>query len=243
MIDHLLEFFRDTPGLDEMVLRHLHLSFAPVAAAAALAIPAGLLIGHTRRAEFITVTLANLGRAVPSFAILALALIVVIRVGADDFGFWSTFVALFFLALPPIVLNAYIGVKNVDPDVVEAAAGQGLSGAQVLRRVELPLAAPLVVAGLRTAVVQSIATATLGALVAAGGLGYPIVLGFNAGDTSSLVGGAFMVAVLAVGAEAAFAIVERTIRPAGMSPSRKVAPIRNLAELRRPTESPVEPVD
>jgi len=220
MIDQLTAFFSETPNVEDLIIRHLQLSFVPVGAALLVAFPLGLFIGHSRRWEFLAVTLANLGRALPSFAILSLALIVVIRVGWEDFGFWSTFVALFFLSVPPIVVNTYTGIKNVDRDAVEAALGQGLSGFDVLRHVELPLAAPLVIAGVRVAAVQSVATATLGALVAAGGLGDPIVLGFRASDDALLVGGALLVAVLAVVTELVFAAAERIARPKGPMGSR-----------------------
>ena len=237
MIEHLGTFFEETPDVWGLVLRHLQLSFVPVAAALVIALPLGLFIGHARRMEFITVTLANLGRAIPSFAILSLALIVVIRAGIEDFGFWATFTALFFLSLPPVVVNTYTGVKNVDPDLVEAAVGQGLSGGQILREVEIPLAMPLIVAGIRTAAVQSVATATLGALVAAGGLGDPIVLGFRASDDPSLIGGAFLVAVLAIGTEVVFALLERALRPKGASKRRKVDPFEHVAQVRQPGSS------
>lgn len=234
MIEHLLNFFEETPDIWSVVLRHLQLSFVPVAAALVVALPLGLFIGHARRLEFVTVTLANLGRAIPSFAILSLALIVVIRMGIEDFGFWATFVALFFLSLPPVVVNTYTGVKNVDADLVEASVGQGLSGKQILRQVEIPLAMPLIVAGTRTAAVQSVATATLGGLVAAGGLGDFIVLGFRAGDDPSLIGGAFLVAVLAIATEIVFAVIERAFRPKGSSGPRTIEPIEDLAQVGRP---------
>lgn len=234
MIGDLRTFFEQTPDEWTVILQHLKLSFVPVAAALALALPLGLYIGHARRFEFVTVTLANLGRAIPSFAILSLALIPVIRAGIDDFGFWATFVALFFLSLPPIVVNTYTGVKNVDQDLIEGARGQGLSGRQILMKVEIPLAAPLIVAGARTAAVQSVATATLGALVAADGLGSYIVLGFRAADDPSLVGGALLVALLAVGTEIVFALVERLVRPKGASGRKKVAPIESAAQVRQP---------
>ena len=192
---------------------------------------------YVRRLEFVTVSLANLGRAIPSFAILSLALILVIRIQpAGDFGFWTTFIALVFLCLPPIVVNTYTGVKNVDAELLEAARGQGMSGGQVLRSVEIPLAAPLIVAGIRTAAVQSVATATLGALVAAGGLGDPIVFGFRAGDDPSLIGGAFLVAVLAIGTEAVFAVIERFARPRGVPRETEVSPIEDVAAVRRPAD-------
>ena len=234
MIEEVMTWFRDTPDEWSLILRHLQLSFVPVLAAFAIAAPLGLFIGHTRRLEFITVTLANFGRAIPSFAILSLALIPVINAHIEDFGFWATFFALFFLSLPPIVVNTYTGVKNVDAELKEAAVGQGLSGLQVLRQVEVPLAAPLIVAGLRTAAVQSVATATLGALVAAGGLGEPIIYGFRANDDGALLAGAFLVALLAVGTEAVFALAERFLRPVGTTPPSKVRPITNAAEVRRP---------
>lgn len=238
MITEFLGWFRETPDEWSIILRHLQLSFVPVFAAMSVAIPLGLFIGHTRRLEFITITLANFGRAIPSFAILSLALILVINVGITDFGYWSTFIALFFLSLPPIVVNTYTGVKTVEPDLVESAVGQGLSGGQVLSQIEVPLATPLIVAGVRTAAVQSVATATLGALVAAGGLGDPIVLGFRASDDGALLAGAFLVAVLAIGTEGLFALTERFLRPAGATPQPKVTAITDLAEARRPPEIP-----
>lgn len=234
MIGDLRTFFEETPDEWTVILEHLRLSFVPVVAALALALPLGLYIGHARRFEFVTVTLANLGRAIPSFAILSLALIPVINVGIKDFGFWATFIALFFLSLPPIVVNTYTGVKNVDQDLIEGARGQGLSGRQILREVEIPLALPLIVAGIRTASVQSVATATLGALVAAGGLGGPIVLGFRASDDPSLIGGAFLVAVLAIGTEGVFALLERALRPKGDSKRRKVDPFEHVAQVLQP---------
>lgn len=230
VIEDLFTFFRETPDIWGLVFRHLQLSFVPVVAATAVALPLGLFIGHARRLEFVTVSLANLGRAIPSFAILSLALVVVIRFGIEDFGFWATFVALFFLSLPPMVVNTYTGVKNVDAELLEAARGQGLSGRQILRSLEIPLGAPLIVAGIRIAAVQSVATATLGALVAGGGLGDPIVFGFRAGDDPSLIGGAFLVAVLAIGTEVAFAVLERLTRPRGTSRHAEVGPAGVLAD-------------
>ncbi len=233
MIDLLGDFLAETPDEWAIVARHLQLSFVPVAAAIAIAVPLGLFIGHTRRLEFMTVTLANVGRAIPSFAILSLAFMVVIRAGVTDFGFWATFSALFLLSLPPIVVNTYTGVKTVDPDLIEAAVGQGLSGRQVLRQVEVPLAAPLMVAGIRTAAVQSVATATLGGLVAAGGLGLPIVFGFRAGNDSALIGGALLVALLAIATEVVFAIVQRAVIPKGAPEREEVTPLAHPAEIRR----------
>jgi osmoprotectant transport system permease protein len=234
-MDQVIEWFQTAGNIPEEVARHLYLSFIPVMAAVALALPVGLYIGHRRRFEFIAVTLANLGRAIPSFAILSLFLPFSIRIGLG-LGFWPTFAALFVLSIPPILINTYVGVKEVDGDTIEAARGVGYSEGQVLRKIELPLAAPLVVAGIRTAAVQSVATATLGALVAAGGLGDPIVLGFATGKIGPLVGGALLVAGLALITELALGWVERRATPKGVGPSRE-APLQQFGQVPRPALS------
>jgi osmoprotectant transport system permease protein len=199
-------------GIPLRVLEHLEISAVAVAAATLLALPAGLFIGHTRRAEFVTITAANFGRAIPSFAVLALAFPVALQF---DLGFSivPVVVALFLLAIPPILTNTYVGVKGIDRDTVEAAIGMGMAGGEVLRRIELPLASPLIVAGVRTSAVQVVATATLGAVVAGGGLGRFIVDGFAQQDDGMLLGGALLVASLAIVTELAFGIVERIVRP------------------------------
>jgi osmoprotectant transport system permease protein len=219
------------------VLRHLYLSFAPVLAAAVSALPVGLYIGHRRRFEFAAVQLANLGRAVPSFAILALAFAFFVGIGRG-FSIWPTFTALFFLSLPPILINAHIGVKGVDPEVIESARGMGLSEFQILSRIELPLAAPLIVTGIRTAAVQCVATATLGALVAAGGVGFYIVYGFRTNNLELKVGGAVLVAILALATELGLGLVARAVRPKGAprAPSR-VEPLEQASQLPRPVST------
>ena len=214
MIPDVIDWFQTTPDIWSTVLEHMKLSYLPVLGAMCLALPVGLWIGHYRRFEFFAVTAAGLGRAIPSFAILALALPISIKLGLG-LGFWPSFVALFFLALPPIVTNTYIGVKSVDADTVEAARGMGLNDKQILGTIELPLAAPLIIAGIRTAAVQSVATATLAALVAGGGLGEYIRLGFRTGDDAPLLGGAILVALLAIATELLFIVIERVARPKG----------------------------
>ena len=198
-------------GIGARLAEHVWLSALSLAIAALVALPIGLYIGHVRRAEFVTVTVANLGRAVPSFAVIALALPISIQLGFG-LGFWPTFVALFLLAIPPIVTNTYVGIKGVDADAVEAARGMGMTGGQVLRQVEIPLAAPVVVAGLRTSAVQVVATATLGALVGWGGLGRFIRDGFSQGDDVLILGGALLVAALAIATELAFGALQRAVR-------------------------------
>jgi osmoprotectant transport system permease protein len=194
------------------LVEHIELSAAAVAIAATLALPLGLYIGHTGRGEFVAVSAANLGRAIPSFGILAFVFPFTLRY-LPGFGFWPTLIAMFLLAIPPILTNTYVGIKNVDRDTVEAARGMGMSEGQILARIELPLAAPLVVAGLRTAAVQVIATATLGAFVAWGGLGRFIVDGFAQQDHGMILAGAVLVAALAIVAEISLALVERAVTP------------------------------
>lgn len=199
-------------GIGNRLSEHVQISLLSVALACVVALPAGLAIGHLRRGRFVVVSVANLGRAIPSFAILALALPVTIGLGLG-LGFWPTVIALFLLAIPPILTNTYVGIEGVDADTVEAARGMGMSGAEVLFRLELPLAAPLVVAGLRTSVVQVVATATLAALVAWGGLGRFIIDGFAIRDNVQILGGAILVAALAVAAELLFEALERLVTP------------------------------
>jgi osmoprotectant transport system permease protein len=184
----------------------------------------GLFIGHTRRAEFISVTIANLGRAIPSFAILAFVFPITLRLELG-LGFWPTVIALVFLAIPPILTNTYVGVKGVDPDTVEAARGTGMSGRQILTAIEIPLAARLIVSGFRTSAVQVVATATLGAVIASGGLGRYIVDGFAFGTFGEngvagrqmVVGGAILVAALALIVEVGLGLLERAVVPRGTS--------------------------
>lgn len=225
----LVEWFSTTDDIPTKLFEHARLSFLPVLAAIAIAVPIGMYIGHRRRFEFLAVTIANLGRAIPSFAIVALTLPLSIRFGLG-LGFWPTFAALFFLAVPPIFVNTYIGVRDVDADVVEAGRGMGLTEPQLLRSVELPLGLPLVVTGIRTAAVQSVATATLAALVAGGGLGDYIRLGFRSGNGPTLLGGAILVAAMALVTEVLLGWVERKVRSAR---GQELRPFEEVAQIAR----------
>jgi osmoprotectant transport system permease protein len=201
-------------GIPTRVLEHVEISLISVAIAVAIALPAGLLIGHTRRGEFLTVSVANLGRAIPSFAILSIVFQVIINVRPRlGFTIIPTVIALVLLAIPPILTNTYVGVQAVDQDTVEAARGMGMRGGQVLRSLELPLAAPLIMAGTRTAAVAVVATATLAALIGGGGLGRYIIDGFAQGNGPMVLAGAVLVAILAIFTELVFAGLERAIAP------------------------------
>jgi osmoprotectant transport system permease protein len=195
-------------GRDAIPVRlaeHVALSALAVGAGIAIALPLGLFIGHTGRGAFAAVNLANIGRAVPSYGLLVIL-----------FGFFATSVrdpavfangptvlAMIALAIPPIVTNTYAGLRDVDREVIEAARGIGMRGAQVLRRVELPLAMPVIMAGVRTATVQVVATAALGAIIGGGGLGRYIIQGLRRFDDARLIAGALMIALLAIGADLA----------------------------------------
>ncbi|MCB2223669.1 MAG: ABC transporter permease [Actinobacteria bacterium] len=217
-------------GILNRVFEHVQLSAFTMAVALAVALPPALALGHRNRGGGLVVTVVNLGRAIPSFGILALALPFTIELarGIDLFGwefspissglgFWPTFVALLALAVPPIFANGFTAVRDVDPGTVEAARGMGLTERQILRSIEVPMAMPVVYAAMRVASVQVVATATLGALVAWGGLGRFIIDGFAQQDDVQVFAGAVLVALLAVATEALFAFGERWAIPRGIA--------------------------
>jgi osmoprotectant transport system permease protein len=178
-----------------------------------IALPLGLAIGHTRRGAGAVVAITNVGRAVPSIGILGIAYVLTLPLVAAldlrNIGTPATVIALVALAVPPIVVNTYTGIRDVDADIVEAARGMGMSGGQVLRRVETPIALPVILAGIRTSSVQVIATATLGAILSTGGLGRYIIDGFAQLDEPQMVAGALLVMLLVLVSEAVFALVQR----------------------------------
>lgn len=208
-----------THGVLNRTWEHVQISAISVAIAAALALVPGVILGHLGRGGVFAVAVVNIGRAVPSFGILALALPVSIKLGLG-LGFWPTLIALVALALPPMFTNAYTGVRQVDPALTEAATGMGMKGSQVLWDIELPSASPLIIAALRISSVQVVATATLGALVAWGGLGRFIIDGFAQGDRVMVFAGGLLVALLAVLTELAFSLAERLAIPKGLRISR-----------------------
>jgi osmoprotectant transport system permease protein len=217
-------------GIPTRLGEHLLLSGLATAIALLLALPVGVLFGHVGRGGFFAVNVANLGRALPSMALLALALPVAFALKLG-LGFWPTFLALVPLGIPAILTNSYVAVREVDRDVVEAARGMGFREDQVLRRVELPMAAPIIIAGVRNAAVAIVATATLGALVAGGGLGRYIVDGLARQEYERLFVGALLVALLAIATEVAFGVFERLTVSAGV---RGLAASREAALEERP---------
>lgn len=206
-------------GILDRLSQHVQLTVVVMVIACAIGLPIGLWVGHRRRGEVLAVNAAGIGRALPSFGILALAYPFTLRHLPHPFGYWPTLIALIFLAVPPLVTNAYVGVRNADQDTVDAARGIGMSGRQILFNVELPLATPLILSTLRLIAVQVIATATLGAVVGWGGLGRFVVTGIADGDTGQLLGGALLVAALAIVVDLAFALAARLATHSG-APAR-----------------------
>jgi len=219
LINEVVAWFADpsnwtgTSGILNRTLEHLVLSLASVVAAILIAVPAGLFIGHTGRGAFITVTVANLGRSIPSYALL------IIFVTWFGIGFAAAFPALVVLALPPILTNTYVGLREVDRDMVEAGRAMGMRETQLLRRVEVPIALPVIVSGVRVAAVQVVATATLAALVGGGGLGRFIVDGFALRQQDMLVAGAILVALLALLTERSLTFLEGRVVSPGLRPT------------------------
>jgi osmoprotectant transport system permease protein len=209
--------WRGTAGIPNRVYEHLQLSGLAVLLAVLLAGPTGMMLGHVRRGGVLAVAVVNIGRALPSFGILALALLLTLRLGLG-LGFWPTFVALFLLALPPVFTNSYTGVREVPGEVVESARGMGMREREILQAIEFPLALPVIAAAVRVAAVQVVATAPLGALVAWGGLGRYIIDGLAQRDFVEVTAGAILVAALALLTDAGLGLVERLALPGGMRP-------------------------
>ena len=207
-------------GIPVRTLQHLGYSLLATAIAAAIALPIGVLIGHTGRGAVFAVNLTNLGRAIPPLGIIILVFILA------GFGIVPVLVALTALAVPPIVTNSYVGVRSVDPEVREAAEGMGMRGRQVLWKVELPVAMPLIMAGIRTSTVQVVATATLAAYVGLGGLGRYLIDGFSQRDLPEVVGGAILVAVLALLIELALGRLQTLVVSRGLAERGADAAVR-----------------
>ncbi len=197
-------------GIPTRLGEHLHLSIESVAIGALIALPVGIVLGHYGRFGNLAINISNVGRAVPSFGILVIAF------QLFGLGDLPIVLALTALAIPPMVTNSYVALREVDPDVKDAARGMGYRELAQVLGVELPLAVPLIMAGVRTSAVQVVATATLAALVAGGGLGRYIVDGLARDDQPRLVAGALLVAALALATELLLAGLQRLLVPRGL---------------------------
>ncbi|GIF11203.1 ABC transporter permease [Actinoplanes teichomyceticus] len=199
-------------GLLDRLTEHLVISLWAVLLGCAVGWPLGIWLGHRGRGGGAVVTVANLTLAIPT-----LALLTILPLTPLGFGKPPVVVALAVFAVPPLLANAYTGLRSVDPEIRDAGRGMGLSGAQLLRQVELPLAVPYLAAGLRTASVQVVATAALAALVNGGGLGQIISAGFGLGMSNGgggqIVAGGLAVALLALLVEGLLALLQRLVTP------------------------------
>ncbi|HEY7704492.1 MAG TPA: ABC transporter permease [Acidimicrobiia bacterium] len=204
-------------GQDGIIARlseHIGLSVLAVVLAVILALPPAMVLAHRRKGSVLAVGLVNVGRAVPTFGVIALALPLCLALGLG-LGFWPTLIAMVVLAMPPIFTNTYTAVRQVDPAVVEAAEGMGFTGRQVMTGTELPLGMPVIWTAIRIASVQVVATATLGAIVGWGGLGRYVVDGFAQGNDVLVLLGGLLVALLAVATDLGFSATERLVLPPG----------------------------
>lgn len=202
----------DGPGA---TLTHVMMSFVALGLAGAIGVPLGVLAAKLGRiASFLVIAVGNLGRIVPTFAVMALA------VTLASVGFWPAVIGLVLLGIPPILLNAYTGVREVDRATVEASRGMGLTPWQVLSRVELPVSVPLIITGMRVSAVQIVATAALAGVVGAGGLGVLVVSGLANANDAVLLAGAIPIALLAVATEVGFGLAGRVLTPKGLRIAR-----------------------
>jgi osmoprotectant transport system permease protein len=189
-----------------LLVKHLELSAASLALACLIAVPIGLWLGHIRRGEFAAISISNVGRAVPTLALIAFFIAYL------GVGFTNVMLALVLLAIPPILTNAYVGVTQVDADTVDAARGVGMTGFQIVRKVELPLTLPILFGGIRISAVNVVATATIAPLAGVVTLGNPIINAQVYGNAGRL-GAAIVVAVVAVAADAGFGLLQRAVTP------------------------------
>jgi len=240
--------WRDTlvdKGITSQLLSHITFTLIALGIASAIALPLGLFIGHTGRLKFL-VTAANALRALPTVGVLVLLTVIISPHfhGRTDTGFLiPTEIVLILLAVPPILANTYAGVQNVSPAARDAAAGMGMTGTQVLRKVELPCALPLIFSGFRSATLQVIATATVASYVTLGGLGAFIYDGLQQQNFPEMIGGGVLVALLALLADLLLATVQRYTVSRGVSGrfSKKaaVSSDRDVTQVSQPEVSPV----
>lgn len=198
-------------GIPHRTLQHIWYMAVSMLIGSAIALPVGIGLGHRGRAGLLAINVSNIGRAVPSFGLVIMVFLLI------GYGFIPVLVALVALAIPPMVTNSYVGMRAVDPDVREAATAMGMTNWQQLWQVELPIALPLVMAGIRTSAVQVMATATLAAYVGLGGLGRYLIDGLAQQNLVEVVGGAVLVAFLAILTEAGLGSLQRRLVSRGLT--------------------------
>lgn len=222
LLAEVIDWFADSGnwqgrrGVLHHLSEHVRMSVVATIAACAIALPPAVWLGHKRRFGALAMNVSNVGRAIPSFAILVIGTQQLGLLEYPVVGSVTTFVALVALAVPPLVTNAYVAVAEVPDEMRDAALGMGMTDVDVLRRVELPLAAPLVMAGVRTAAVQVVATATIAAFVGADGLGRFIIDGRAVNDQAEIFAGALLVALLSLVTEGGLALLQSIVTPRGL---------------------------
>jgi osmoprotectant transport system permease protein len=218
---HAFSFMVDHTGLLwDKTVEHLALSGAAIGVSLAIAVPLGMWLGHLRRGSFIAINVANVGRALPSLAMISIGLAIL------GLGFLNVMVALVVLAVPPILTNAYVSVAGVDPEAREVARGMGMRPRQIFASIEFPLALPLLFAGIRTASVYVVATATLAAIAGGGGLG-EIIVDQASYKISGVLAASMWVAALALLVDVALGGVQWLLTPRGL---RRKAPVVGATE-------------
>ncbi|MDP9335602.1 MAG: ABC transporter permease [Actinomycetota bacterium] len=224
-------------GIPHLLANHVRVSISSLLVATAIAVPLGAWLGHRGVGGVVAINVANIGRAIPVYAMLVLAVQIFGITSPRGFGWTGSFVAfvpLVLLGIPPMLTNSYVGVSEVGEELVDAARGMGLSEGEILRRVEIPVAMPLIMAGIRTAMVGIVATATLASFTGVDTLATPIYIGLNTNDNIAVFGGAVLVAVLAVVADLTLAVVQRSVvspglRKADAGRARAVVPVAPAA--------------
>lgn len=212
----LLDWFTDTAnwrgtdGIPKRAAEHVYYTLVSMAVGMAIALPLGIGLGHAGRGGLLAINVSNIGRAVPEFGVVILVFLIA------GYGDIPILVALIALAIPPMVTNSYVGMRSVDPDIRQAARGMGMTGWQMLWQVELPIALPVIMAGIRTSAVQVMSTATLAAYVGLGGLGRYLIDGLATKQLTQVVAGAIIVALLAIAIEAVLARIQRSIVSEGL---------------------------
>jgi osmoprotectant transport system permease protein len=208
-------------GIPTRLAEHLLVSMSALAVAVAIALPIGLLIGHTKRGASLAINVANIGRALPTLAVITIVLPLTTMIDPQlGFKFYPTMIALIILGIPPVLVNTYVGVSGVDAELVESAKGTGMQEVQILRRVEIPVALPVIAGGIRSAATQIVATATLGAIFGGGGLGRYLVEGIAQNDNGKIFGSVTLVAILCLTTEAVFALIQRRATSPGLVPPK-----------------------
>jgi osmoprotectant transport system permease protein len=222
-----------TDGFLAQLGRQVELSAVAVVAAVIAGVGIGALLGHTGRGSFLILNGANAARAVPSFALVVLIAIQPGIVGLQQGAFVAAAITMFALAVPPILTNAYVGIRDVDPSVRSAAVAMGMKPGQLLRQVELPLALPLIMAGVRTASVEVVATATLAAYIGVADLGFDIFAGLDTRNNAETFSAAFLVAALALMVDLLLAAAARALTPAGTRGTTRAARQRGTGLMWR----------